>query len=89
MSLGKKIQVSLTEEQYWRLKSLAEKRDASVSNLVRQAIEQVYMSDLERELGARDVQRLGQTPLLIAEEEEEIGIRGPEVLAEGEGGIAD
>lgn len=89
MSLGKKIQVSLTEEQYWRLKSLAEKRDASVSNLVRQAIEQVYMSDLERELGARDVQRLGQTPLLIAEEEEEIGIRGPEVLAEGEGVIAD
>ena len=89
MSLGKKIQVSLTEEQYWRLKSLAEKRDASVSNLVRQAIEQVYMSDLERDLGARDVQRLGQTPLLIAEEEEEIGIRGPEVLAEGEGGIAD
>ncbi len=89
MSLGKKIQVSLTEEQYWRLKSLAEKRDASVSNLVRQAIEQVYMSDLERELGARDVQRLGQTPLLIAEEEDEIGIRGPEVLAEGEGGIAD
>lgn len=89
MSLGKKIQVSLTEEQYWRLKSLAEKRDASVSNLVRQAIEQVYMSDLERDLGAQDVQRLGQTPLLIAEEEEEIGIRGPEVLAEGEGGIAD
>jgi len=89
VSLGKKIQVSLTEEQYWRLKSLAEKRDASVSNLVRQAIEQVYMSDLERDLGARDVQRLGQTPLLIAEEEEEIGICGPEVLAEGEGGIAD
>lgn len=89
MSLGKKIQVSLTEEQYWRLKSLAEKRDASVSNLVRQAIEQVYMSDLERDLGAQDVQRLGQTPLLIAEEEDEIGIRGPEVLAEGEGGIAD
>jgi len=89
MSLGKKIQVSLTEEQYWRLKSLAEKRDASVSNLVRQAIEQVYMSDLERDLGAQDVQRLGQTPLLIAEEEDEIGIRGPEVLAEGEGGITD
>lgn len=89
MALGKRIQVSLTEEQYTRLKSLAEKRDASVSDLVRQAIEQVYMSDLEQDLGAREVQRLGQTPLLIAEEEEEIGIRGPEVLAEGEGGIAD
>ncbi|TKJ30533.1 MAG: hypothetical protein CEE40_04865 [Chloroflexi bacterium B3_Chlor] len=89
MALVKRIQVSLTEEQYTRLKSLAEKRDASVSDLVRQAIEQVYMSDLEQDLGAREVQRLGQTPLLIAEEEEEIGIRGPEVLAEGEGGIAD
>jgi len=89
VALVKRIQVSLTEEQYTRLKSLAEKRDASVSDLVRQAIEQVYMSDLEQDLGAREVQRLGQTPLLIAEEEEEIGIRGPEVLAEGEGGIAD
>lgn len=89
MALVKRIQVSLTEEQYTRLKSLAEKRDASVSDLVRQAIEQVYMSDLEQDLGAREVQRLGQTPLLIADEEEEIGIHGPEVLAEGEGGIAN
>jgi len=82
--LGKKIQVSLSEEQYARLKSLAAKRDASVSELVRQAVEQVYMSDLAQDLGTRDVQRLGQTPLLIADEEEEIGIRGPEVLAEGQ-----
>ncbi len=83
MSLGKKIQVSLSEEQYARLRGLAEKRDASVSELVRQAIQQVYMSDLEQDLGTREVQRLGQTPLLITEEEEEIGIRGPEILAEG------
>jgi Arc/MetJ-type ribon-helix-helix transcriptional regulator len=82
--LGKKIQVSLSEEQHARLKSLAAKRDASVSELVRQAVEQVYMSDLAQDLGTRDVQRLGQTPLLIADEEEEIGIRGPEVLAEGQ-----
>lgn len=83
MSLGKRIQVSLSEEQYARLRGLAEKRDASVSELVRQAIQQVYMSDLEQDLGTREVQRLGQTPLLITEEEEEIGIRGPEILAEG------
>ncbi len=82
MPLGKKIQVSLSEEQYARLRGLAEKRDASVSELVRQAIQQVYMSDLEQDLGTREVQRLGQTPLLITEEEEEIGIRGPEILGE-------
>jgi predicted transcriptional regulator len=81
---GKRIQVSLTEAQYERLKELAEKRDTSVSELIRQTIEQVYMSDLERDLGARGVQRLGETPLLVADEEEEIGIKGPEVLAGGE-----
>ncbi len=86
MPFGKKVQVSLTEEQYARLKSLAEKRDASISDLIRQAIEHVYMSDLEHDLGTRSVQRLGETPLLIVEEEEEIGIRGPEVLAEGRPG---
>ncbi|NIN70119.1 MAG: ribbon-helix-helix protein, CopG family [Anaerolineae bacterium] len=78
----KKIQVSLAEEQYARLIELAERRDTSVSELVRQAIEQVYTTDLGQELSRREVQRLGQTPLLIAEEEEEIGIRGPDVLAE-------
>ena len=83
MCPGKRIQVSLTEEQYERLKSLAQKRDASVSELIRQAIEQVYMSDLERDLGTRGVQRLGEIPLLIAEEEEDIGIQGPQVLAGG------
>jgi predicted transcriptional regulator len=84
MPIGKRVQVSLTEEQYERLKSLARKRDASVSELIRQAIEQVYMSDLERDLGARGIRRLGETSLLIAEEGEDIGIRGPEVLAGGE-----
>jgi hypothetical protein len=82
--LGKKVQVLLTDEQYALLKGLAEKRDASISELIRQAIEQVYMSDLERDLGARGIRRLGETPLLIAEEGEDIGIRGPEVLAGGE-----
>ena len=84
MPLDKKVRVSLTGDQYTRLKSLAAKRDVSVSELIRQAIEQVYMSDLERDFGARDTQRLGEMALLIAEEE--IGIRGPEVLAGGEPG---
>lgn len=78
----KKIQVSLAEEQHARLIELAERRDTSVSELVRQAIEQVYTSDFGQDLSTREVQRLGQTPLLIADEEEEIGIRGPDVLAE-------
>jgi len=84
--LGKKIQVSLTQEELERLKALAAKRDISVSELVRQAIRQVYMSDLERDLGIREVHRVGETPLLIVEEEE-IGIKGPEVLAQREGEI--
>jgi len=84
MSLGKRIQVSVGEEDHARLKRLAAKREVSVSELVRQAIRQVYISDLDRELGIREVHRVGQTPLLIVEEEEEIGIKGPEVLAQRE-----
>lgn len=84
--LGKKIQVSLTQEELERLKALAAKRDVNVSDLVRQAIRQVYMSDLERDLGIREVHRVGETPLLIVEEEE-IGIKGPEVLAQREGDV--
>ena len=87
MPVGKKIQVSLTQEEHERLKALAAKRDVNVSDLVRQAIRQVYMSDLERDLGTRDARRLGDIPLLVADEEEDIGIKGPEVLAQREGEI--
>lgn len=86
MALSKKIHVSLTQEELERLKALAAKRDVNVSDLVRQAIRQVYMSDLERDLGIREVHRVGETPLLIVEEEE-IGIKGPEVLAQREGDV--
>ena len=84
MCPGKRIQVSLTEAPYeWR-KSLAEQRDASVSEFTRQAIEQVYVSGLERDLGARGIPRPGAVSLLVADEQEEIGVRGTEVLAGGE-----
>jgi len=86
---GKKVRVSLTDEEYARLRILAEKRDCSVQDLVRQAIRRVYMNDLETDLSAQEVHRLGQRPLLVVEEEEEIGIGGPRILAEGEGAHLD
>ena len=58
---------------------------ALVQDLVRQAIRQVYMSDLETDLSAQEVRRLAQRHLLAAEDDEEIGIGGPRILAEGEG----
>lgn len=81
---GRQMDVQLSDEEYERLKSLAEKRDTSVDELIRQAIRQVYMSDLERDLTALEVQRLGETSLLADEEEREIGIRGPELALENE-----
>ena len=89
MPSGKKVRVSLTDEEYARLRILAEKRDCSVQDLVRQAIRRVYMNDLETDLSAQEVHRLGQRPLLVVEEEEEIGIGGPRILAEGEGAHLD
>ena len=82
--MTKRIQVSLAEEQHAKLIELAERRDSSVSELVLQAIEQVYTSDFGQDLSRREVRRLDQTPLLIADEAEEIGIRGPDVLAEAQ-----
>jgi predicted transcriptional regulator len=81
--------VQLTDEEYARLRSLAEKRDCSVQDLVRQAIRQVYMNDLEADLSVEEVRRLGQRSLLAAEDGEEIGIGGPRILAEGEGAPSD
>ena len=85
MPSGKGIQVSLTDEEYARLQTLAAKRDCSVQDLVLQAVRQVYMSDLEADLSVEEVRRLGQRSLLALEDEEEIGIGGPSILAEGEG----
>ena len=89
MPSGKKVRVSLTDEEYARLRILAEKRDCSVQDLVRQAIRRVYMNDLETDLSVQEVHRLGQRRLLVVEDEEEIGIGGPRILAEGEGAHLD
>jgi predicted transcriptional regulator len=88
-SPSKHVDVQLTDEEYARLRSLAEKRDCSVQDLVRQAIRQVYMNDLEADLSVEEVRRLGQRSLLAAEDGEEIGIGGPRILAEGEGAPSD
>ena len=85
----RQVGVHLTGEEYARLRHLAAKRDCSVQDLVHQAIRQVYMNDLETDLSLREVRRLGQRPLLVVEEEEEIGIGGPRILAEGEGAHPD
>ncbi len=86
---SRQVRVQLTDEEYARLRSLAAKRDCSVQDLVRLAIRRVYMNDLETDLSAQEVRRLGQRSLLAVEEEEEIGIGGPRILAEGEGAHLD
>ncbi len=86
MSSVRRVQVSLAEEQYARLQRLAEKRDVTVADLVRRAITQVYMDDLALDVSTSDVQRLGEMPLLMDEDEEEIGIRGTRTLPEQHSG---
>ena len=81
----RRMDVQLSDDEYERLRDLAEKRDTSVAELIRQAIRQVYMSDPERDLTPLEVQRLGETSLVVDEEEREIGIRGPELALEDEG----
>jgi predicted transcriptional regulator len=78
------IRLKLSDEEYGRLQSLASKRDCSVGDLIEQAIRQVYMSDLERDLTPLEVQRLGEASLLVDEEEQEIGIRGLGLLPHDE-----
>jgi predicted transcriptional regulator len=81
---GRRMDVQLSDEEYERLESLAEKRDTSVDELIRQAIRQVYMSDLERDLTPLEVRRLDETSFLVGEEEEVIGIRGSELVPRDE-----
>jgi hypothetical protein len=80
MPTGKRIQVALTAEEHGRLMGLAEKHDTSVGDLIHKAIRQAYMSESDRDLALLDVQRLGETRLLMEEEEEAIGIRGPRTV---------
>ncbi len=86
---SRQVGVQLTDEEHARLRSLAAKRECSVQDLVRQAIRQVYMNELETDLSVREVRRVAQRSLLAVEDEEEIGIGGPKILAEGEGAHRD
>jgi predicted transcriptional regulator len=86
---GRRMDVELSDEEYALLQALAERRDSSVSELIRQAIREVYMSEAERDLTAFEAQRLDETSLLIDGERGTIGIRGREILAEEEGPTPD
>lgn len=85
MQAKRMIQVSLTEEEYERLKVLAAKRDTSLDDLIRQAIRQVYMNDLAQDLTRLGLQRLEETPLLMDDEEDAIGIRDATIHLDREG----
>lgn len=79
---GRRMDVQLSDEEYALLKVLAERRDSSVSELIRQAIRQVYMNEVDRDLTAFEAQRLDETSLLMDGEGGSIGIRRRELLAE-------
>jgi len=79
---GRQMDVQLSDEEYALLEMLAERRDSSVSELIRQAIRRVYMNEVERDLAALEAQRLGEASLLMDEEGGAIGIRGRELPAE-------
>jgi len=76
------MDVQLSDEEYALLEMLAERRDSSVSELIRQAIRQVYVNEVERDLTALEAQRLGETSLLMDEEGGAIGVRGRELPTE-------
>jgi len=86
---GRRMDVQLSDEEYALLKVLAQRRGSSVSELIREAIRQVYMSEVDRDLAAFEARRLDETSLLLDGEGGPIGIRGREILAEEEGPAPD
>jgi predicted transcriptional regulator len=82
---GRQMDVQLSDEEYALLKVLAERRDCSVSELIYQAIRQVYMNEVDRDLNVLEAQRLDDTSLLVDEEEGAIGMRRRGLLAEEDG----
>jgi predicted transcriptional regulator len=88
-ALGRRIDVQLSDEEYALLKVLAERHDSSVSELIRQAIRQVYMNEVDRDLTAFEAQRLDETSLLMDREGGSIGIRRRELLAEEDSFASD
>ncbi len=86
---GRRMDVQLSDEEYALLQALAERRDCSASELIRQAIRQVYMNEAERDLNGFETQRLDQTSLLMDGEGGSIGIRRRELLAEDDSFVSD
>ena len=84
---GRRVGVHLSDDEFDALESTARKRDCSIADLIRQAIRQVYMNDLEQDLTRLDLRRLEETPLLMDEEEKGIGIRGATIHSDKEGDI--
>jgi hypothetical protein len=82
---SRQVGVQLSDEEYEQLERAARGWDCSIADLIRRAIRQVYLRDLETDLSAQQVPGLGQRRLLVGEEEEDIGIGGPQILAEAEG----
>jgi len=73
-----RVQTVLTEEQYSLLQSLSEERGKSVSELIREAIEQVYLEEAVRQRRQAAVERLLalNAPVADWEQMEEEIIRG-------------
>ncbi len=73
-----RVQTVLTEEQYSLLQSLSEEQGKSVSELIREAIEQVYLEEAVRQRRQAAVERLLalNAPVADWEQMEEEIIRG-------------
>jgi hypothetical protein len=76
----KRIDVELSEDEYAQLLNLAKERDCSVRELIYQVVRQTLIRDLEEDATTAEAPGIGPSPLLL-EEDDEIGIRGPGIVA--------
>jgi len=83
----RRIQLELSEAEYAQLVHIAKERDCSVRELIYQVVRQTLIGDLEDNATTTETPGLGRSPLLL-EEDEDIGIRGPGILAEDGPGSA-
>ena len=82
-TLTRRAQALLTEEQYAQLEAIARECDESISTLIREAVKQVYLMNVERERRVEAVQRMAEMNLPVSEweeMEEEIGEARREAL---------
>jgi hypothetical protein len=79
--LPKRIDLELPEDEYTQLLHIAKERDCSVPELIYQVVRRTYIEHLGEEAATGESPGLGPSPLLL-EEEDNIGIRGPGIVAE-------